>query len=79
MSSGRDAILYDANSPLQHRKIIWKRLNLAEEPTPGDIQSVVQERRVLAGRNLDPRAINNADGTSVGIASTGNGRNPSSV
>ena len=80
VSSGRDMILYDANSPLRNTaRSSGNALNFGEATLAGDIQiSGPGTLEVLAGRNLDlGTGGNNADGTGVGIVSIGNGRNPS--
>ena len=80
VSSGRDMILYDANSPLRNvARSAGNALNFGEGTLAGDIQiSGPGTLEVLAGRNLDlGTGGNNADGTGVGIVSIGNGRNPS--
>lgn len=80
VSSGRDIILYDANSILRNlASSTGNVLNFGENPLSGDIQiSGPGTLQVLAGRNLDlGTGSNNSDGTGVGITSIGNGRNPS--
>jgi len=79
VSSGRDIILYNANSPLRSEanepgNFVTGRGG----PLAGDIQiSGPGALEVLAGRNLDlGTGDNNPDGTGVGITSVGNARNP---
>lgn len=80
VSSGRDIILFDANSILRSLAgSAGNVLNIGESPLAGDIQiSGPGTLEVLAGRHLDlGTGGNNSDGTGVGITSIGNGRNPS--
>jgi filamentous hemagglutinin family protein len=80
ITSGRDMILYDANSTLRTQaSALGNALNFGESPLAGDIQiSGPGTIQILAGRHLDLGiGANNVDGTGVGITSIGNGRNPS--
>ena len=88
VSSGRDIVAYDANSPL--RVAAQLSGNAIGDPLVtlvdgsqtnarlGDIQiSGPGTLEVLAGRNFDLGAgLNSSDGTGVGLTSIGNGRNP---
>ena len=83
VSSGRDIIAYNANSPL--RSLSTAEGNLPsgplanpDAPLAGDIQlSGPGVLTVLAGRNLDlGLGDGSADGTGAGITTVGNARNP---
>jgi len=79
VSSGRDMILSNLNSPLRiEAKQSGNAVNFDSGPLGGDIQiSGPGALQVLAGRNLDlGTGEGNADGTGVGITSVGNARNP---
>lgn len=79
VSSGRDMVLYNANSPLRvAANSAGNILNTDSGPLAGDIQiSGPGTLEVLAGRNIDlGTGANFADGTGVGITSVGNARNP---
>jgi len=79
VSSGRDMVLYNANSPLRvAANSTGNILNTDSGPLAGDIQiSGPGTLEVLAGRNIDlGTGANFADGTGVGITSVGNARNP---
>jgi filamentous hemagglutinin family protein len=87
--AGRDIILYDPTSPLRTQAqttgnalgVISKNsLPASGDPTAGDLQiGGLGTLEVLAGGNLDLgiNANTPTDGTSVGITSIGNTRNPS--
>jgi len=77
--AGRDLIAYDAASSLRSQATATgNALNLGESPMAGDIQIAGQGTlEVLAGRNLDlGTGATNSNGTSSGITSIGNARNP---
>ncbi|MBE2285805.1 MAG: filamentous hemagglutinin family protein [Prosthecobacter sp.] len=79
VSSGRDIIAYNANSPSRTAAALsGNQPAFGETPKSGDIQiSGPGTLQVLAGRDLNlGTGSNNADGTGVGITSIGNGRNP---
>jgi len=79
VSSGRDLIAYDANSPLRVASRTTGNLLIpGQAVNSGDIQvSGPGTLEVFAGRNLDLGTGNsNSDGTGTGITSIGNGRNP---
>ena len=79
VSSGRDILLYDANSALRTQAQSGANLlNVGADPLGGDLQiSGPGQLQVLAGRHLDlGLGGNNSDGTGAGITSIGNGRNP---
>jgi hypothetical protein len=79
VSSGRDLVLYNANSPLRvAANSVGNIPNEDSGPLAGDIQiSGPGTLEVLAGRNIDLGTGENfADGTGVGITSVGNARNP---
>jgi filamentous hemagglutinin family protein len=80
VSAGRDIIAYDPLSPLRDDVLADGNLLDVQDPTAlaGDIQiSGPGTLEVLAGRNLTAGdGPENSDGTSVGITSIGNGRNP---
>lgn len=79
VSSARDIVLYNPNSPLRVKSQTGLNRLASNEPVEaGDIQiSGPGTLEVLAGRNLDlGSGANNPDGTGVGIVSIGNARNP---
>lgn len=79
VSSGRDIVAYNANSPQRVlARSTGNRLSADQSPLSGDIQiNGPGALAVLAGRNLDlGLGENNADGTGVGLTSIGNARNP---
>ena len=79
VSSGRDIVIYNPNSPLRVASQTGTNLiAVGEVVEAGDIQiSGPGTLQVLAGRDLDlGSGANNADGTGVGIVSIGNARNP---
>lgn len=84
VTSGRDIIPYNPNSPLRIASKTGDNLTVegffqaGAGPAAGDIQvSGPGILEVLAGRNLDlGTGTNNSDGTGVGIISIGNARNP---
>lgn len=79
ISTGRDIIAYNPNSPLRVQSGTGGNLlALGESIQAGDIQiSGPGTLEVLAGRNLDlGSGANNPNGTGVGIVSIGNARNP---
>lgn len=81
VSSGRDIVAYNPNSPLRTLAQTAGNLLLdtpAGKPTAGDLQiSGPGTIEVLAGRNLDLGVgPNNSDRTALGLVSIGNARNP---
>jgi hypothetical protein len=80
VSSGRDIILSQANSPLRiAANSAGNVTNFDSGPQAGDMQiSGPGTLQVLAGGNLDlGTGSGNSDGTGTGITSIGNARNPS--
>ncbi len=80
VSSGRDIILSQANSPLRiAANSAGNVTNFDSGPQAGDVQiSGPGTLQVLAGGNLDlGTGSGNSDGTGTGITSIGNARNPS--
>lgn len=79
ISSGRDIVAYNANSPARVlAQSPGNALNFNSTPLAGDLQiSGPGTLEVLAGRNLDlGTGKAGADGTGLGIISVGNARNP---
>ena len=79
ISSGRDILPYNANSPTRvAATAAGNMVSGKQSPLAGDIQiNGPGTLVVLAGRDLDlGLGSNNADGTGVGITSIGNARNP---
>ena len=79
VSSGRDIVPYNANTPARTAaRASGNKVSAKESPLAGDIQiNGPGTLAVLAGRNLDlGLGLNNADGTGVGLTSIGNARNP---
>ncbi|MFZ4593387.1 MAG: filamentous hemagglutinin family protein [Verrucomicrobiaceae bacterium] len=84
VSSGRDIIPYNPNSPLRiasksgDNMVVEGFFQTGNSPLAGDLQiSGPGTLEVLAGRNLDlGTGSSNADGTGSGITSIGNARNP---
>jgi hypothetical protein len=79
VSSGRDIVAFNANSPLRvSARAAGNILNLGSPTLAGDIQiGGPGTLEVLAGRNLDLGVgPNNGDGTALGVVSIGNTRNP---
>lgn len=79
VSSGRDIIAYNVNSPLRVKaRSTGNALNFGDVALSGDIQiSGPGTVEVLAGRNLDlGQGASNTDGTSLGLTTIGNARNP---
>ncbi|WP_345714444.1 filamentous hemagglutinin family protein [Luteolibacter yonseiensis] len=79
VSSGRNIILSNSNSPLRiAASSIGNATNFDSSPLAGDIQvSGPGTLQVLAGGNLDLGTVpGSSDGTGVGITSIGNARNP---
>lgn len=81
VSSGRDIIAFNPNSPLLvAARSAGNALNLGETPQSGDIQiSGPGMLQVLAGHNLDlgvGRNTGAATDTNLGLFSIGNARNP---
>jgi hypothetical protein len=80
VSTGRDLIAYNANSPLRvAAQAPGNALDNGDTALAGDIQiSGPGTLEVLAGHTLDlGTGSSNADGTGVGLVSIGNARNPS--
>ncbi|MEI8293617.1 MAG: filamentous hemagglutinin family protein [bacterium] len=79
VSSGRDIVPYNANTPSRTAtRAAGNKISGNQPALAGDIQiNGPGTLAVLAGRDLDlGLGSNNADGTGVGIASIGNARNP---
>lgn len=79
VSSGRDIVPYNANTPARTAaRAVGNMVSAKQSPLAGDIQiNGPGTLAVLAGRDLDlGLGLNNADGTGVGITSIGNARNP---